>query len=269
MIFEHDGVSIHYVSAGEGQPLVFLHGLGGQLENWINQIAHFAKTHHVIALDLPGHGRSGGGEIGFLDHWRSLDALLDHLGLTNAVICGLSKGARVALMLAARRPERVLGLVAVNAWVHLTPGDRARRCALYDLLQTADGRQIWAKALLEMMGVASFPAISRGFHRSLDRIDPLRLRELFYEMAGFDQRQELMEVSCPVLVVRGAKDAFVPGYSADDLSRLLPRAQQVTLPHRGHLPYLEDPAEFQATVETFLGSLSPFHDTKLAVLAKS
>ena len=66
MIFEHDGVSIHYVSAGEGQPLVFLHGLGGQLENWINQIAHFAKTHHVIALDLPGHGRSDGGEIGFL-----------------------------------------------------------------------------------------------------------------------------------------------------------------------------------------------------------
>ncbi len=255
MIYDHDTGPIHYVTAGEGPPLVFLHGLGGQLENWTHQIAGFAKTHRVIAPDLPGHGRSGGEEIGFLDHWRSLEALLDHLGLARVVLCGLSKGARVALMLATRRPERVAGIIAVNAWVHLDDDDRALRCALYDLLQTPDGVRAWAEKLLEMMGVASIPAISRGFHRSIDRIDGARLRSRFYEMANYDQRGELQQVASPILVLRGAQDAFVPAYCADDLCRLLPHARTATLAHCGHLPYLEDPAGFRAAIEPFLGSV--------------
>lgn len=194
-------------------------------------------------------------KIGFLDHWRSVDALLDHLAVSRAVLCGLSKGARVALMLAAHRPDRVAGVVAVNAWVHLTGADRAARCALYDLLLASGGRDAWATALLDLMGVAAIPAISRGFRRSLDRIDGARLRQRFYEMADYDQRGDLKNVASPVLVLRGARDAFVPEYCADDLCRLLPDARAVALPHCGHLRYLEDPEGFHTAIAPFLQSV--------------
>jgi pimeloyl-ACP methyl ester carboxylesterase len=89
MEFRHDGVTIHYATAGTGSPILFLHGLGGRLENWSQQMATFSRTHQAIAIDLPGHGRSEGREIDFLDYWQSIEGLLDHLGLESATLCGL------------------------------------------------------------------------------------------------------------------------------------------------------------------------------------
>ncbi len=251
MRFSHDGHQIHYVAAGQGAPVLFLHGLGGRVENWVHQIAFVSKTHQAIAIDLPGHGRSEGREVSFLEYWRSIEALLDHLEVSSVTMCGLSKGARAGLMLAARRPERVSGMVVVNAFTHLTPEDAARRKALYDLLTLGDGGASWAEALLDQMGVRAHPAIVRGFRRSLQDIDPAHIRARFSEMVDFDQRPELKEIRCPTLIVRGERDDFVPAYCASDLHTGINGAGKVTL-DLGHLPYLEDPSAVNAAIGAWL-----------------
>lgn len=252
MFFRHDDTAIHYVTAGSGAPLLFLHGLGGRVENWVHQMAAFSETHRVIAIDLPGHGRSEGRDIGFRDYWRFIEALLDHLGLADATLCGLSKGSRAGLMLAARRPERVARMIVVNAFAHLSPEDAARRRALYDLLLLGDGGARWAEGLLDAMGVRDHPAIVAGFRRSLQGIDPAHIRARFGEMIDYDQRPELRDIRCPTLIVRGDRDDFVPAYCAEDIHAAIPGSEVRILPGAGHLPYLEQPAAFNAILADFL-----------------
>lgn len=251
MTFEWRGETIHYVDEGRGPALVLLHGLGGNAENWLLQRRHFSATHRVLSLDLPGHGLSSGRSIAFADYPDAIRAMLDHAGIARATLCGLSKGSRAGLGFAVRYPERVSGMVIVNAFLHLEPEDRAQRLALYDLLLEQDGPRLWADRLLHLMGVEHHPAIVRGFRRSLARIEPEHIRRIFREQIDWDQRPDLSRVGCPVLVVRGERDGFIPAYCVDEtLAGLADGALAVLA--TGHLPYLERPDAFNRTVSEFL-----------------
>ncbi|MBD8499219.1 alpha/beta hydrolase [Paenibacillus sp. CAU 1523] len=96
---------------------------------------------------MPGHGQSEGSHIRFHEYWRVIASLLEHLNISSCTICGLSKGARVGLDLADRRPEMVDGLIMVNSFVRLRPDDRIERMSIYGLLE--------------------HPSIVRGFKHSL------------------------------------------------------------------------------------------------------
>lgn len=252
MTFEWENESIHYVDEGHGPALVLLHGLGGNLDNWLLQRYELSKTHRVLSLDLPGHGRSTGRKVHYADYWRVIEAMLDHAGVGSATFCGLSKGGRTGLAFAARRPARANGLVIINAFVRLDADDRAQRLDMYDLLLKQDGARLWADQLLPLMGVESYPAIVRGFRRSVDHIDPEHIRRIFREQDSCDQRPDLALVQCPVLVVQGAKDHLIPGYCAREIRDGLAHGELVVL-DTGHLPYLEKPAEFNLTLLDFLG----------------
>ncbi|MFH0297423.1 alpha/beta hydrolase [Bradyrhizobium sp. 31Argb] len=255
--FIHDGRRLHYTLEGAGPALLFVHGLGGNADNWMLQRLAFAATHRVVGLDMPGHGRSEGRGVPFDRYWEAILALTEHLKIERIAICGLSKGARVALMFAARHPERVERIAVVNAFIHLTPADREARLKLYDLLLQPDGGRGWAEELLYAMGVSEHDAIVRGFLRSLNWIDPEHIRARFNELIAFDQRAELADVRCPVLLIRGERDAFVPDYCVEELHQWLGGSSIARMPSCGHLPYLEAPARFNALLTEFLGSSRP------------
>lgn len=253
MHFPFAGQTLHCLDAGEGPVLLFLHGLGGNALNWTHQQRHFASTHRVLCLDLPGHGKSQGREMPFDRYWEAAEALLDRLNLASASVCGLSKGARAGMALAARRPERVDALVVVNAFVHLDDEDKRKRVALYELLAGGRaGAQAWAERLLECMGVADHATIARGLMKSLDQIDPTHIRRVFMELIEQDQRPEAATIGCPTLLVRGEQDGFIPLYCLDALHGLIVGAVVERMAYCGHLPYLEDPVRFNAVVERFL-----------------
>jgi pimeloyl-ACP methyl ester carboxylesterase len=253
MTFRWNAEAIHFNAEGAGPPLVLLHGLGGNADNWLPQRTVLKRKHLVLSLDLPGHGRSSGREVRFADYWQVIEALLDHLELDSAALCGLSKGARAGLALASRRPRRVERMMVVNAFVHLTPADKARRLALYALLAEPGGVTLWAQTLLDWMGVSDRPVIVRGFMKSLATLDPAHIRRIFGELSAYDQRPELAEIVCPVLLVRGQKDGFVPDYCVEDLRRCLPDSRIVRMPECGHLPYLEQSISFNQIAAAFLG----------------
>jgi pimeloyl-ACP methyl ester carboxylesterase len=158
-----------------------------------------------------------GGNVPFKLYWKAIRTLRDHLDTQRITICGLSKGARAALMFAVHHPDRVDRIVVINAFVHLNSADRQARLDLYDLLLEPDGGRAWADRLLHL----SYGAIVRGFLRSLETIDPVHIHAIFRELLAFDQRIELPDVACPVLLVRGDRDSFVPAYCVEELARRL------------------------------------------------
>jgi pimeloyl-ACP methyl ester carboxylesterase len=203
-------------------------------------------------LDLPGHGNSEGDTLSFRDYWKVVAALLEHLGINSCAVCGLSKGVRVAVDLALHRPEYVNAIIMVNSFMYLRSADREERIAIYRLLDRDDEGKHWANVLLREMGVLRIPNIARGFNSSLKTLNRKLVQRLFFELAAVDQREELHDLNCPVIIVSGAKDHFVPAYYAQEIKDNVRHAEIKVLEDCGHLPYLEQPDKFNAIVEHFL-----------------
>lgn len=253
MNYTHNGQSYHFTDEGAGETLVFLHGLGGNLLNWTYQRQHFARTHRVICIDLPGHGKSQGKDVPFADFSDVVNAILGYVGVDRYTVCGLAKGARVALRLAATTPSRVQRLVVVNTCLRLCPGERAKRLELYDeLLMGPSGVHSWATQLLGLMSIPDESRIHRGFMRALESTDPVWLRERFLEILDLDQDEDASLVRCPTLLIRGGKDHLVRARCHEELHALIPEARTLSLPECGHLPYLEAPETFNAALDDFL-----------------
>jgi pimeloyl-ACP methyl ester carboxylesterase len=124
LAFDAKGVKIHYLLAGHGEPVVLIHGLYSSAEvNWQRPgtLVALAKDYQVIALDLPGHGRSDKPERADaygLEMVEDVVLLLDHLKIHKAHIVGYSMGGMVALKLIATHPDRVLsGTLGGMGWL--------------------------------------------------------------------------------------------------------------------------------------------------------
>ncbi len=120
-----DGRPVNTIELGEGQPLVFVHGLAGSWQNWLEQLPVFAASNRVITLDLPGFGHSPmpSGQITISGYARVLEHLLDQLEIDAAAIVGNSMGGFIAAELAIAFPQRVERLVLVSAAGISTTGD--------------------------------------------------------------------------------------------------------------------------------------------------
>ncbi|WP_162600680.1 alpha/beta hydrolase [Paraburkholderia sp. C35] len=243
---------IFFSDEGRLNPVVFIHGLGGQSTNWAYQRRYFQRDYRVICPDLPGHGASSGRDLSFQRFAAIVIALLDALQLPRYALVGLSTGARVALSVAAARPDAVACVTAINTFVNLTPRDLSTRIAIYDLLLQEDHADSWATVLLREMNVQEDSAIERGFRRAAAASDPIHIRRIFREMAGWDQNDELKNVSCQAQIIRGSLDKFVPSYCTEDLASRLRAVQVDVLEGLGHLPYLEDPIRFNDCLQRFL-----------------
>jgi 4,5:9,10-diseco-3-hydroxy-5,9,17-trioxoandrosta-1(10),2-diene-4-oate hydrolase len=266
-----DGRRVNVVEMGEGEPaVVFVHGLAGSWQNWLENIPHFAAAgHRVVAFDLPGFGASEmpSGKISIPGYGRFVDALLDRLGVGPAVFVGNSMGgfigAEVAIQFPARverlvlvsaagltaeyqRDERVLGVLrfgenllsAWSAWLGarsdaVAGRPRARRLLMRLVVARPD--LLPAPLIAEQVRAGGGP----GFVDALDALTDYPIRE------------RLGHIGCPTLVVWGTEDHLVPVRDADEFERLIPGARKVVWPETGHMAMLERPAAFNALVEAF------------------
>jgi pimeloyl-ACP methyl ester carboxylesterase len=246
--------------AGGALPVVLLHAFPFDRRFWAGTLDRLRSRLRVIAPDLPGFGESAlrpGGSIA--DMADDVAALLAHLGIARAVLCGLSMGGYVALALARRHPALLGGLVLCDTRAG-ADGDEARRAR-------AD-----AIALVEEQGVGAYidrqlgrllaPGISEAIR------DEARRLALAQSPAGViaglcalrdrpDRRGELADLSCPTLVVVGAEDVLTPPAEAAAMAREIRGARLVIMPEVGHLASLEAPDVFAATLADFVARPSP------------
>jgi 4,5:9,10-diseco-3-hydroxy-5,9,17-trioxoandrosta-1(10),2-diene-4-oate hydrolase len=265
-----DGRQVNVIELGSGPPIVFIHGLSGSWQNWLEQVPVFAREHRVITFDLPGFGASEmpAQKITISGYGRFVAALLDELEVGSAAIVGNSMGGFIGMELAIRFPERVERLVLVSAAglsIEYLRNERAlavlgtleNRLAAYSgwLASRSDAlaRRPGARRLI--FGIVAHrpdrlpgPLVAEqvrgsgkpGFLPALDALTDYPIRD------------RLGEIACPTLIVWGSEDRLVPARDADEFARLIPNSRKVVWPETGHVAMLERPAAFNALIEAFL-----------------
>ena len=264
-----EGSEVSYVDIGEGPVILFVHGLGGSWQNWLDNLPHFARTHRCIAPDLHGFGQSDpvDGDVSIERYARALRELLATLDVDSAVVVGNSMGGFISLELAIRYPEVVEKLVLVSAAVLWQEYRRAKPLVAFaGATEGTLGRMI----ISLQPRLASRPRLRQTALRLGGFVAPHKLprelqRELvltarrtegflpaFQALANYSLRDELEKVSAPTLIVWGDADPLVGVAHARELERLIPGAQAVIYPRTGHVVQLERPERFNADVEAFL-----------------
>jgi pimeloyl-ACP methyl ester carboxylesterase len=259
-------------AAHDRTPVVFVHGLGGQWQNWIQNIPRAALERRTVAPDLPGFGLSPmpSERISISSYAELVEAACRDLGLGAVAVVGNSMGGFVGAELAIRHPERVERLMLVSA-AGITTTD------LYKAPVAALARaatMVTGYTAARHRALARRP-ISRHLALALVARHPSRLApDLAYEAMikgagkpGFDDalsacleydfRERLPEIACPTLVVWGENDAILPAGDADEFERLIPDARKTLMRDTGHVPMLEQPAAFNDMLSEFLAETGP------------
>ena len=237
---EVEGVPANVIEIGEGPPLVFVHGLSGSWQNWLENIPEFAKDHRVIAMDLPGFGHSPmpREKITISGYGRWLDQLLEALDVDGCALVGNSMGGFIGPETAIKFPHRVERLVLVSA-AGLSVEHQRNDVVLRTLEVTENLAQFaFAHALARSEWLMRRP---RGRRAMLwfvaahpEQLHPALTREQVQgagkpgfvpaldALTSYPIRDRISDIECPTLIVWGPKDMLVPIKDAHEFDRLIP-----------------------------------------------
>ena len=263
------GRSLNYVDIGEGdaEPVVFVHGLGGCWQNWLENIPRIAQGRRVIALDLPGFGHSEmpRGDVSVSGFGRTVDELADRLDLGQVAVVGNSMGGFTGAEMAIQFPGRVERLVLVSAaGISIVDLRREPVLALSRVLAGVTARTAAMRPKLAARPRTRHMILS-AVARHPSRLKPDITLELMRgagspgfvpaleALTSYDFRDRLGDIRCPTLIVWGEKDALVPLRDAEEFQREIPNSRKVVFNDTGHVGMIERPRAFNDCLEQFLG----------------
>ncbi len=248
------GLRMAYHQAGEGRPLLMVHGNFASKGWFTEQLEEPPKGWRVLAPDLPNFGDSNRmpEAISIEAYARYLGAFAEALELPPFVLLGHSLGGAVAQVYAAAHPGALLGLVLVAS---PPPGGFVYPEALYPALEALRGNR-------EGLAGALGPTIAKNHPAYFPALieDALKMQAEAYTENGralgrYDLGERVAKVTCPVLVVRGTRD--LPHLVSEEVARgtaaAYENARLELLAGLGHSPQLEDPPRFGAILQDFLG----------------
>jgi pimeloyl-ACP methyl ester carboxylesterase len=259
-------VHLAEIGSGRGAPILLLHGLGGRWQHWLENIPRFAAGRRVIAVDLPGFGRSQLPlePISIALYARTLDRVCDLLELDAAVVLGSSLGAMVATEMALRYPQRVERLVLVGA-ACLAPTEMNAQRA--HLALAALGR-ITRALPRGIDGALTRPRARHVAFAGVIRHPTLIATDMLYELTGGERpsgsldaldalstheiQDRLGSITVPTLVVHGRNDLLIPCSDGTQLAAMIDGAELNVFEDTGHLPMIERPARFNSAVLDFI-----------------
>ncbi len=232
-------------------PIVFIHGAGGTHLHWPPQVRRLIDQ-RVLALDLPGHGKSGGvGSQSIADYARAVVDFLDSAKLNAAIFVGHSMGSAIALTLALDFPKRVLGLGLV--------GSGARLRVAPEILENTASEAMFPVAV-KLINDAEFspsvnPRLKELAAARMAEIRPSVLHGDFLACNEFDVMQRLGEISVPTLILCGTDDILTPPRYAEYLRNNIPAAHLITFPGAGHMVMLEQPEAVANALAVFANDI--------------
>ena len=267
---EVDGVRLHYVERGQGEPLVLLHGNGSMIQDFASSglIDMAAKRYRVIAFDRPGFGHS---ERPRSTIWTAeaqaelIEAALRELGVTKATVLGHSWGCSVAVALALRSPDLVGSLVLGSGYYYPSvradvlpmsgPAVPVLGDAVRFTVSPILARLMWPLLMRKMFGPAPVPEkFEHGFPKEMT-FRPSQIRASAAESAlmipgAFAARERYSEMKMPVVIVAGEDDRLI---DVDDQSaRLhseLPQSTIHRVPGSGHMVHQTAPNVVMAAID--------------------
>jgi pimeloyl-ACP methyl ester carboxylesterase len=261
-----DGLRIHYIErAGQGVPVVLLHGLPGTAEDW-NEVTPLLAGHRTIAIDRPGFGYSSGGYVKFDRQIEIIDALLHRLHVSRPILVGHSYGGTMALTFAERHPSELRALVLVDAaagGTHVGSFEQAQAHAVKFLqlpvihqISDVTFGQLLDTVSVDMTDGKAFhpqPVAAAHRHRVLainmtsGNLKAYAGEEL--EANGVFDRIDprLGSIQIPAIVIQGEKDKLVKPKYGRKIAATLPDAR-LEMIHGGHMAPYTHPYAIAAAV---------------------
>lgn len=253
---EVDGIRLHYIERGHGQPLVLLHGNGSMAaELDISGLLDLAaENYRVIAFDRPGYGYSDRPRTTVWNpeaQARLLHRALQKLGVEQPLVAGHSWGALVAIALALQKPDDISGLLLLSGYYYPTPridvplfsppaipviGDLVRS-TVAPLL----GRLAWQTMLHKLFSPAEAPPRFQREYPVWMSLRPSQIRAAAEEIAlmipsVYRLRKRYHELKMPIIIMAGTGDVHVmPHLHSERLHRALPHSELVLVPEVGHM----------------------------------
>ena len=253
------GVQVNWIEAGpaNGETVVLLHPVGWDLTYWDRQIDALRKTYRVVALDLPGHGRSGGSpaDCSFARMVEVVSALIEQASAEPVHLAGISFGSMLAQEVVLARPQLVRSLVLMGT-----------ACAFSE--PARQGMRARAKVAREQ-GMAALvpPSLERWFaSRTLrerpdliDRVtktvlsdDPQVHAAVWDAISHFETQNRLGEIACPALVLVGELDPSTTPEAAEAVRAGVRGAKMLVFPGVSHMIQVEAPDEVNTALLGFL-----------------
>lgn len=253
---EVDGARLRIRVAGQGSPLLLVHGWALDLDMWTPQLVALAARYRVVTFDRRGFGSSTG-QPAIERDVDDLATLTATLGIERCAVLGMSQGARVALRWALRHPGRTWALVLDGPPPGLVAQAAAHRQEIpldhYRELLRREGVEAVRRAWLAhpLMQLHTVDARRRALlHRIIARYPA---GDLSAHAPGMPlPRADLRDLQVPTLVINGARDSAARRAAGAELARLLPNARSVAIAGAGHLSNLDRPGAYNRTVIEFL-----------------
>lgn len=250
--------TLHYKEAGQGQPLLILHGLFGSLDNWGAQVKALAAHFRVFAIDLRNHGRSPwSDEMDYASLCEDLVQFLDQHQLESAMVLGHSMGGKAAMQLALSHPQRVRRLLVVDiAPVRYPPG----HTQVFEGLCSVDLAQLGSRQEAENqlsahvtdLGVRQF--LLKNLYRDGDHFAwrmNLKVLQREYDRLA-DAPSGKTPYPGPTLFIKGGNSDYMQEQHRAAIARWFPAATARVIEGVGHWPHAEKPELFTRLALRFL-----------------
>lgn len=229
--------------------IILLHGAGGSHLVWPAALRRLPNA-IVYALDLPGHGRSGGsGYAQISEYAAAVSQFIQALALTDVVLVGHSMGGAVAQTLALRQPPELAALVLVGtgAKLRVSPAILEQIVPNFEQAVRTINQFSW--------GAAAPPQMAARGYELLAQTEPQVMVRDFNACDQFDIRDQLAQINVPTLVIAASEDQLTPPKHGRFLADHIPQAQFTLLDGAGHMMMVEKPAETAAAITGFLADL--------------
>jgi valacyclovir hydrolase len=242
------GPRIYYEEAGRGDAVVLLPGWGGSITDLVRLRSRLVGGLRVIAVDLPGSGRSQPqprryAPTYYLDDARLLLDLLDELRVDVAHLVGFSDGGEEALLMAALRPALALSVVTWGAAGQVVAAPELLSGLAHLLDDPADELKTLAAYLAERYGVDGARVMAGSWAQALTAV---------IDAGGDVSRSRAARITCPALLIAGTHDPFCPPALVREMAEAIPRGMFLEAPDAGHDLHLSHSAWLASTVVDWL-----------------
>ena len=250
-----NGETIHFVKEGSGPAIVLIHSLGSSVHMWKAQIDALKDRYTVIAFDCRGHGQSSAnGEVSVAAAAQDLKSLLDHLGVTQCHLVGLSMGGPIALSFNMKWPRMVRSLVLADSFAKPAEGSADRLAATREAIAYISMQEFGTQYAAERLMPATPLSMQDALAAAIAKMSPKAYLQTMQSVLLGDFTAALAEIKAPTLVLIGENDNVTPRSASDHLVQNIAGAALEIIPQAGHLSNLDNPAAFNAAISKFLDS---------------
>jgi pimeloyl-ACP methyl ester carboxylesterase len=243
---QQDG-KFKFIEAGEGEPLMLLHGLFGALSNFADLINHFSKTHKVVVPILPLleldllHTSVGGLQ-------KFVQRFIEHRNYNNINLLGNSLGGHVALIHVLKNPERIktLTLTGSSGLFENGMGDTYPKRGDREYIRKKTELTFYDPAM------ATEELVSEVFEITNNRLKVIKIIALAKSAIRNNLGEELNEIKQPTCLIWGNNDSITPPFVGKEFQKLIPHSELHFIDKCGHAPMMEVPNEFNTILSSFL-----------------